>query len=209
MHDLKSFELSSSLILVISTECPTKLSESYALTDETADRIRLPQLWQIIKKRGNKKKASWDKSKKPVKEPTIYDENGMRIIFHDFEEADADNESEENDDDEDEDDEESDNEGEEDEEMEGGEMEEIDEEEDEKERSKAELLIEQNLRIKENNKREEEISRQKDLDRKKGRSIIVRTLSGILFYNSDLALILFYSMSTILFLFIFCKLRFD
>ena len=144
--------------------------DSFALTDEAADKIRLPQLWTIIKKRGNKKKSKKYIRDVKLVQPTMYDRDGKRIIEE--EDDDIDDVMEENDEVQ---------EGEIDNshhEYETEEEEDEEEDEDEKELIYQRLQNENNNRIKENNRREEEIIFQKDQNKKKNRNVLVRTLSG-------------------------------
>jgi hypothetical protein len=156
-------------------------SETYAMTDEAADRIRLPQKWYIIKIRNNKRKGAWARQEEKINNPTFYDENGTRIKFDEEGESGDENDLEgvnsgDYDEGEDEDNSEG---GESDGDGDGG-MEEMNEEEYERKMmEKSEALLEaKNARIEANNKREEDIMMRKQFDKKKGRNVMVRTLSG-------------------------------
>ena len=145
--------------------------DSYALTDEAADKIRLPQLWTIIKKRGNKKKSKKYVRDVKLVQPTMYDRDGKRIVEE--EDDDIDDVMQDNDEVQEGEIDDSDDEFETEEEEEDDE-----EDEDEKELIYQRLQNENNNRIRENNRREEEIIFQKDQNKKKNRNVIVRTLSG-------------------------------
>ena len=169
------------------------------MTDEAADRIRLPQKWYIIKIRNNKKKAAWAKQEEKLNNPTYYDENGTRIKFdEDYDEEEGGEEGEdgeggeEGDDDDDDDEMEGMGDGEYDESVNDEnngdgdrEVEEMfgdDYETKMMEKNEA-FLEEKNARILANNKREEDIMLKKQFDKKKGRNVLVRTLSGdFIFY---------------------------
>jgi hypothetical protein len=153
------------------------------MTDEAADRIRLPQKWYIIKIRNNKRKGAWARQEEKINNPTFYDENGTRIKFDEEGEEESGDENDlegvdsgDYDEGEDEDNNEG---GESDGDGDGG-MEEMNEEEYERKMmEKSEALLEaKNARIEANNKREEDIMMRKQFDKKKGRNVMVRTLSG-------------------------------
>jgi hypothetical protein len=147
------------------------------MTDQAADRKNVPKLWDLMKKRGNKKKHDYD----PVKErermkklyrTTIYDENGERIVMdndmnenddydkemleRDYEENNYNNNDDDNSDDDDSGD--------------GG--------SDSEEKELTDAIKERNQRIKEKNREEEEISIVKQQNKKLGRNVMIRTLSG-------------------------------
>lgn len=167
------------------------------MTDEAADRIRLPQKWYIIKIRNNKKKAAWAKQEDKINNPTYYDENGTRIKFdedYDEEEGGGGEEGGEEGNDDDDDELEGMGDGEYDESVNDDnngdgdrEVEEMfgdDYETKMMEKNEA-FLEEKNARILANNKREEDIMLKKQFDKKKGRNVLVRTLSGdFIFYFS-------------------------
>ena len=156
------------------------------MTDEAADRIRLPQKWYIIKIRGNKRKATWSKQEDKINNPTYYDENGTRIKFdEDYSDDEEEEEGEEDGEDGDDDDNlKGANNGEYDEGEEGDNSfaEDGEEDEDDYERRMEEknqaFLDGKNARILEINKREEDNMIRKQFDKKKGRNVLVRTLSG-------------------------------
>jgi hypothetical protein len=162
------------------------------MTDEAADRIRLPQKWYIIKIRNNKRKAAWARQEEKMNNPTFYDENGTRIKFDEDYDEEEGEEGEGRDEDDfegmnsgdyDEGEDEDNNgegEGEGDGDGDGGIEEEMNEEDYEtKMMEKNEALLEaKNARILANNKREEDIMLRKQFDKKKGRNVMVRTLSG-------------------------------
>jgi hypothetical protein len=160
------------------------------MTDEAADRIRLPQKWYIIKIRNNKRKAAWARQEEKINNPTFYDENGTRIKFDEDYDEEEGEEGEGRDEDDFEgmnsgdydegEDEDNNGEGEGDGDGDGGIEEEMNEEDYEtKMMEKNEALLEaKNARILANNKREEDIMLRKQFDKKKGRNVMVRTLSG-------------------------------
>jgi hypothetical protein len=161
------------------------------MTDQAADRKNIPKLWDLMKKRGNKKKHDYD----PVKErermkklyrTTIYDENGERIemdndmtldnenddydiemLERDYEENNYNN----NIDDSDDDSGDGDGDGEEEEE--------------------TDAIKERNKRIKEKNREEEELSIVKQQNKKLGRNVMIRTLSGKSRISSNIFIHLF------------------
>lgn len=149
----------------------------YAMTDEAADRMNIPKLWDLMKKRGNKKKHDFDpaKERERIKQKfrlSIYDENGVRVVMED-DSVNSDNENDDYDKEEMERDyAEGNNENEEEDDEDG----EDDEEEDEDEISDA--VKERNQRIKDKNREEEELDVQKQQNKKLGRNVMIRTLSG-------------------------------
>jgi hypothetical protein len=160
------------------------------MTDEAADRIRLPQKWYIIKIRNNKRKAAWARQEEKINNPTFYDENGTRIKFDEDYDEEEGEEGEGRDEDDFEgmnsgdydegEDEDNNGEGEGEGDGDGGIEEEMNEEDYEtKMMEKNEALLQaKNARILANNKREEDIMLRKQFDKKKGRNVMVRTLSG-------------------------------
>lgn len=150
------------------------------MTDQAADRKNVPKLWDLMKKRGNKKKHDYDPVKerermKKIYRTTIYDENGERIemdndmnldnenddydkemLERDYEENNYNNNNDDN----------SDDDGSGDGTSDGGEEEETD------------AIKERNQRIKEKNREEEELSIVKQQNKKLGRNVMIRTLSG-------------------------------
>lgn len=158
------------------------------MTDQAADRKNVPKLWDLMKKRGNKKKHDYD----PVKErermkklyrTTIYDENGERIemdndmnlddenddydkemLERDYVENDYNNNNDD---------------GSGDGESDGEEEEETD------------AIKERNQRIKEKNREEEELSIVKQQNKKLGRNVMIRTLSGKSRISNDIFIDLF------------------
>lgn len=151
----------------------------YAMTDEAADRMNIPKLWDLMKKRGNKKKHDFDPAKereriKQTYKLSIYDENGVRIVMDD-DGVNSDNENDDYDKEEMERDyDEGNNENEEDDD--GEEDNEGEEEEEEDEVSDA--IKERNQRIKDKNREEEELDILKQQNKKLGRNVMIRTLSG-------------------------------
>ena len=157
------------------------------MTDEAADRLRLPQLWAIIKKRSNKKRKSWQVKERVVKviRPVLYDADGRRMVYDDDEEDDGVEDEENGEWDEDE-------EGEEEREGEGeDDSQDDDDYEDDSDGDGDDDIVESsemqamrqrtdenNERIKQNNIRDEEILQEKERNKKKHRNVMVRTLSG-------------------------------
>jgi hypothetical protein len=147
------------------------------MTDQAADRKNVPKLWDLMKKRGNKKKHDYD----PVKErermkklyrTTIYDENGERIVMDNDmnENDDYDKEMLERDYEENNYNNNIDGSSDDDDIGDGG----SDGEEDEE----TDAVKERNQRIKEKNREEEELSIVKQQNKKLGRNVMIRTLSG-------------------------------
>lgn len=172
------------------------------MTDEAADRIRLPQMWEIVKKRGNKRRSKWSKKEVIESMPVLYDEDGKRIVMEEDEGEEEVEEGSVYGEEEDGERIEEDNqngirnknrnfgnrnkneindEDEDEDEYESESESESDENDNEIDHEK-ELnrlrVIESNERIKASNRREEEIIREKDQNKKKNRNVIVRTLSG-------------------------------
>ena len=145
------------------------------MTDQAADRRNIPKLWDTIKKRGNKKKHDYD----PVKErermkrlyrTTIYDENGERIVTDnnmnendDYDKEMLERDYEENN--------HNDNNGDDDDGSGDGES-------DGEEEEETDAIKDRNKRIKEKNREEEELSMLKQQNKKLGRNVMIRTLSG-------------------------------
>lgn len=150
----------------------------YAMTDEAADRMNIPKLWDLMKKRGNKKKHDFDPAKErerinQIYKLSIYDENGVRIVMED-DGVNSDNENDDYDKEEMERDyDEGNNENEEDDDEDDDED---GEEEEEDEISDA--IKERNQRIKDKNREEEELDILKQQNKKLGRNVMIRTLSG-------------------------------
>ena len=157
---------------------PISFPDLYAMTDQAADRMNIPKLWDLMKKRGNKKKHNFDPTKerermKKLYKTSIYDENGVRIVMngdvnsdnenddYDKEEKDF-NEENENDDNDDDKDSETDDE----------------KEEEEEEEEETDVVKERNQRIKDRNREEEELDVLKQRNKKLGRNVMIRTLSG-------------------------------
>ena len=162
--------------------------DNFMMTDEAADRLRLPQLWAIIKKRSNKKRKSWQVKERVVKviRPVLYDADGRRMVYDDDEEDDGveDEENGEWDEDEEGEGEEEEGEGEGDSQDDDDYEDDSDTDGDDDRVESSEMQAmrqrtdENNERIKQNNIRDEEILQEKERNKKKHRNVMVRTLSG-------------------------------